>query len=208
MDDIEKIKEKVEESKKAESTEIAERKEDNPVATVNIPKIEFEIDTKKSYSEQAKDVVGVMATQKALQDEGLVKDITEKKKDELKENADKTLKEEKVKGKNAETELQKANYGVYEGVATYAGIKKPLPNLMQKILFTILSILQTLWLIVFGTGTSIINITLDCLNGIITKLSEVAKAARLLFFVLITVGLVSVIALIVVHYLRKAGIIN
>lgn len=206
MDDIEKITEKVEESKKEETTEITEKAKDDSV-TVKVPKIEFELDKKKSYSEQAKDVVGVMATQKALEDEELVKEITEKKKDELKESASKTLKEEKTKGKDAETKLQQANYGVYEGVATYAGILKPLPNFMQKILFIVLSILQTLWLVIFGTGTSIINITLDCLNSMVTKISEVAKAARVLFFSLIAVGFILIIALIAIHFLRKANII-
>lgn len=207
MDDIEKIEEKVEESKKAESAEIVEKKEEEAVA-VSVPTIEYEVDKSKTFSEQAKDVVGVMATKKALEDEQLVKDITERKKDELKESADKTLKEEKAKGKDAETKLQHANYGVYEGVATYAGIKKPLPNIMQKILFAILSFIQTVFLVLIGTPVSVINIIADCINSIVKKLSEIAKSARILVVSLLGLGVISLIIFVIIQLLRRYGIIT
>ena len=72
--------------------------------------------------------------------------------------------DKKAESKKSDIKLQEADYGVFSGVATYAGIKKPLPLKMQKILFTILSAIQTLWLLFIGTLTSIATITCDCFD--------------------------------------------
>ena len=52
---------------------------------------------------------------------------------------------EKAKAKRADVEMQNAEYESFSGVATYAGIKKPLPKKMQKVLFTTLSFFQMIW---------------------------------------------------------------
>ena len=74
------------------------------------------------------------------------KTALEEYKEELKENATANLKEEKAKSKKADINLQSAEYGVFEGVATYAGIKKPLPKKMQSVLYTVLAFLQMILL--------------------------------------------------------------
>lgn len=155
MDDIKEIR------------AVVKKNEEQPsIIDTEVPKLKVELDKDKTYTEQAKDLVGVMATQKAIEDEDLVKDITEAKKEELRTGADANLKEEQAKAKTAEKTLQEANYGVYEGVATYAGVKKPLPKGMQRVLFSILSFFQIVVLILVGTPTSIINILADCVDSI------------------------------------------
>lgn len=170
-------------------------------------KMKVELDKTKSYTEQAKDLVGVVATKKAIEDEELVDDITETKKDELRTSAEASLKEEQAKSKTAERALQEANYGVYEGVATYAGIKKPLPKGMQKVLFAILAAVQIVVLVTIGVPTSIVNIIADCIDSIIKKLSSIAKSARVLVVSLIVLGAVALLAYVVVTVLKNYNII-
>ena len=118
------------------------------------PQIKMEIDTKKSYGEQAKEAVDFLATKNAIADEKLGDELTQKKKEELKTSAEASLQKEKAKAKLAEVEIQKAEYGTFEGVATYAGIKKPLPQKYQTILFAILMFAQAPFQILFGIFTT------------------------------------------------------
>ena len=192
MDDIKEIR------------AVVKKNEEQPsIIDTEVPKLKVELDKDKTYTEQAKDLVGVMATQKAIEDEDLVKDITEAKKEELRTGADANLKEEQAKAKTAEKTLQEANYGVYEGVATYAGVKKPLPKGMQRVLFSILSFFQIVVLILVGTPTSIINILADCVDSIFKKLSSIAKSARVLVVSLLVIGVVALVTYIVITTLQK-----
>lgn len=174
----------------------------------NIPKLQLKTDDQRTYAEQAKDVVGVMATQSAIQDEALVQKVAEKKKEELLNAAEATLKKEKAENKSADTELQKANYGVYQGVANYAGIAKPLPQKMQNVLFVMLSVIQTIFLIIFGVPTSIFNIIADCIDAIIAKLSNIAKSSRWCILILFFVFILALGAYVILSLLKKYNIIQ
>jgi hypothetical protein len=132
---------------------------------------------------RAKDIVGVMATQEAIKDEELKKGITDRRKSALLNSADADMKREEAENKQADILLQEANYGVYNGVATYAGIKKPLPQKMQKLLFTILSAFQLLLLIAIGFPISVVNILLDSVDSVIEKMSKVTRSARIIVLV-------------------------
>lgn len=191
MEDLKKLMEK-------NAGDLIEKK-DNQDAEV----FTYKPNEDKSLKDQAKDFVGTMAVSNAVKDEKLVEDLTEKAKEELKENATANLKEEKAKSKQADITLQSAEYGVFEGVATYAGIKKPLPKKMQAILFSILCGIQTIVLIVFGTPVSIVNILLDCADSIVKKMSSVAKSAVWLV-VVVAIGIAIAITLIV---LKNKGVI-
>lgn len=171
-------------------------------------KINFQIDTSKSYDEQASELVGVMATQHAINDAELVNDITENKKQELKHNAEAHLKDKKAESKKADIKLQEADYGVFSGVATYAGIKKPLPLKMQKILFTILSAIQTLWLLLIGTITSIATITCDCCDSVVKKIGSIAKSARVLVLSALSLGGIALTIYVIISLLQKYNVIG
>lgn len=168
--------------------------------------IEFQVDKTKSYSEQAKDLVGVKATEKALEDEELAKNVTDRKKAEILNHADAHLKQEEAENQKAETTLQAAKYGVYEGVANYAGIKKPLPQKMQNILFTILSAVQTILLIVFGIPVSIINIVADGIDSVVKKLSNITKSARWIVLAALGGVVAWIVFRVIKHFLENAGI--
>lgn len=169
--------------------------------------IKFNIDPNKSYSEQAKDIVGLNATAKAISDENLAKDVTDRKKAEILNYADANLKKEEAENKKADIQLQEANYGVHSGVADYAGIKKPLPSKMQAILFTILSVIQTIFLIAIGVPISIINICADGIDSVVKKLGTLTKSAMWIVLVLIALGVIWAAIYVVKFFLLKFGII-
>lgn len=203
MDSMEKIRAFIEGDEKSESsTDVAVKEDGKPI--LKTPDLKPPaLDETKSYSEQAKDLVGVMATQNAINDDGLVDDVTDKKKEELKANASANLKQEQAKAKHADKTLQEANYGVYEGVATYAGVKKPLPQGMQNVLFVILAMFQIVVLILVGVPTSIINIIADCIDSVIKKLASIAKSARILVISLLIIGVVSLVAYIIYTLVQR-----
>lgn len=141
--------------------------------------------------------VRLRSTEIAVMDEGVVGDLVEKRKEELKKRADAHLKNEEAESKKADIQLQEANYGVYSGVATYAGIKKPLPAKMQNILFTILSVFQTIFLIVLGIPVSIINMLADGTDSVVKKLCGITKSAMWIVLLCLFVALVVLIVFVV-----------
>jgi hypothetical protein len=201
MEDIDKIIEQrakeLVESGKVDEAAVAKFK----------PTIDLKIDGEKAYSEQAKDIVGVKATENALMDEELAKSVTDRKKAELLNYADANLKKEEAENKTADILLQKATYGEYEGVATYAGIKKPLPQKMQNILFAILSAFQTILLILLGLPISAINIIADGVDSIVKKLEMLTKSARRIVLAVIVLGAAYILLLIIKSLLQANGII-
>jgi hypothetical protein len=147
--------------------------------------------------EELKKLVHIRSTELAVTDDGLVGDLVGKKKEELKNSADAHLKQEKAENKKADIQLQEANYGVYSGVANYAGIKKPLPQKMQNILFSILSVFQTIFLIVFGIPISIINMLADGTDSVVKKLCGITKSAMWIVLLCLFVALVVLIVFLV-----------
>ena len=172
------------------------------------PQIKMEIDTTKSYGEQAKEAIDFMATKKAIEDEQLGDELTQKKKEELKTNADANLQKEKAKAKRADVEMQNAEYDSFSGVATYAGIKKPLPKKMQKVLFGTLGAVQMVLLLIISIPTSIFNIIADAVNSVVEKLSSIAKSARVLVLSLCAVGAIAAVIYIGTQLLEKYNIIG
>lgn len=160
---------KLEEFVEQRATELVESAKKTEALTANREE--------KSFAEIAKEHIGAMTTLKAIQDQGLQEAITDKRKEEILATADTELKREAVKNKEVDIQLQEADYGVYIGVATYAGIKKPLPQKMQNVLFFILSIIQTIFLVVLGVPISIINMTADGVDSVVKKLAGLTKSA-------------------------------
>lgn len=202
MDEIER---KIREQAKAIVEAKEAPKEQSAVEAFN-QKLEFKFDATKSTNEQAKDIVDVKATAKAIEDEELTRGVTDRKKAEILNHADAHLKKEEAENKKAEILLQEANYGVYNGVATYAGIKKPLPQKMQKLLFTMLSAFQLLLLIAIGFPISVVNILLDSVDSVIEKMGNVTRSARIIVLFALIGFLGWIIFLFVKSFLAQKGI--
>ena len=125
---------------------------------INVPTLQFELDKSKNFNEQAKDIVGAMATAKAIEDDKLVKNVTEAKKDELTSKAEADAKVEKAKNKEAEKTLQDKTFGIYQGVASYIGLKRPLPEKMLKYLMCLIQPIVGIFIVMIGVPIAIISI--------------------------------------------------
>lgn len=163
--------------------------------------LQFEVDKSKSFNEQAKDMVGAIATKQAIEDAELQKDITDAKKKELKNNAEKELKKE-------QESLQEAEYGVYKGIASYAGIKKPLPQKYQKILFFMYMVLLFPFQVTVGSVFCIVNYFADCADSFFEKLSSITKSAKTLVLSLLVLGAIAFAIYIVVNLFQKYHILG
>lgn len=166
------------------------------------------VPTTKSYDEQASDFVDAVSARKAVEDETLVDSVAQSKKKGIIHRANATLKKEEAESKNADTILQEANFNAYSGVAALAGIKKPLPQKMQVVLFTILSAVQLIIFILVGVPISVFNIVCDSVDTSFTKLASLTKAARKLVVALLGIGAVALVVFVVRFYLLRFGILS
>ena len=169
--------------------------------------IDVVLDKSKSVKDQAKDLVEVASTAKAVEDEQLVNDLTELKKKELLEGAQSNVKEEQAKGAHAEKNLQDANYGVYSGIADLIGLKKPLPNATLKALMVILQPILVVYYVIVGFITGVINITMDCINAITERFVDFTKNAKRVIIAAFIVALLVIVWLVIYWLLRKYGVI-
>ena len=92
MDELEKS---IREKAKA-VVEAQEKPTEQSAVDVFNQKLEFRFDTTKPPEEQAKDIIGVKATAKAIEDEDLTKGVTDRKKAEILNHADAHLKKEEA----------------------------------------------------------------------------------------------------------------
>lgn len=170
----------------------------------------FKVDDKKTLNEQAKEIVDVLVVQEVIKDEKVREELKEHKAEEFRSRAEASKKAEQSKSKDEEKNLQKANYGVYEGVASYAGIKRSLPNKMQTILMIPLQIIVGIWLFVCGSATAVINVFLDCTNSIVEKFGQLAdnskKIIKNVAVITIIVGAILGIYFVIRAVLTKYGI--
>ena len=94
--------------KKAKAVvEAQEKPTEQSAVDVFNQKLEFRFDTTKPPEEQAKDIIGVKATAKAIEDEDLTKGVTDRKKGEILNHADAHLKKEEAENKKADTLLRR-----------------------------------------------------------------------------------------------------
>lgn len=167
---------------------------------VKVPILNFELDKTKSFNDQAKDIVGAMATAKAIEDEKLVKDVTAAKKDELTSKAEADAKNEKAKNKDAEKKLQESTFGIYEGVASYIGLKRALPEKMLKILMAFIQPMLGLFIFAIGLPIGIIAIIMDGINVLAEKFAQISENAKRIVKALWWIALIA-IALLVINFL-------
>jgi hypothetical protein len=160
-----------------------------------------------TLAEKAKQVVDATAIAAAIQDEQLQDELKARKTTEILARADAETKGEQAKSRTADIALQEADFGVYSGVANYAGIKKPLPKKMQNVLFFILGIVQTFFLVLIGVPISIFNMLVDGLDSIVKKLASISKSAMWISLVALIGIAIMVLIAFVKFSLQNFGII-
>lgn len=196
LDDIEK---RIEEKK----LELAIKEKDSfkSIDKISVSDIKMKIDNDKDVEAQAKDVVGALATVSAIQDEGVRKEITDKKAEELVHEAEKKANEAKEQAINAETEVQKAQRNLYEAVLNTFGIYKHLPRGLMKILVWIFSPIYVALSLIIGLPCGFVKVLIDNLDGIVCRYEKtedgVKPKLKVIFWIIFALAVVASICLTV-----------
>lgn len=195
MDDIiEDIQEK----------EIEPVKEKKSLSKVSVDDIEFQLDTSKTYEEQAEDLVGAMATAKAVSNEETAKDIADKKAEELKAKADEKLKQAQTNQTTAEVNKQEAERLKNEAVLSTFGITKHLPDWLLKIMVILFSPIYILLTIIIGIPCGVVKVLIDNIDNILVRYETAKTTNKPKIKVTVWIVLVLVILCIVALTILKA----
>lgn len=174
---ISEIKDEMEKQKKAEIATISDR-ETKSIAEIGLNDIRLKLDTDKSYTEQAEDVVGMMATAKAISDENTQEQLAQHKKEELVDKATAKVKKAKEEVVKAETEVQKAEKEAYEGILETFGFFKHLPHWLTKIIVGALTPFFILIGFIIGIPCGFVKILIDNIDGIICRYQRAEDTSK------------------------------
>ena len=131
--------------------------------------ITYKVDTEKSFEQQAEDIVGAMATAKAVSDKTTAEDIAEKKSQELKTKAETKLKDAQTQDIKATTEMQEAKRQKYEAVLETFGIKKHLPDYLLQIMVWLFTPIYIVLAIIIGIPCGVIKVLIDNIDNILVR---------------------------------------
>lgn len=165
-EDIKELEKEIEERKAA--AQIVEQ-ETKSITDISVEDIKFKIDNSKSMEEQAEDIVGAMATAKAVQDEDTAQSLAEKKAEELKAKASAKEKKAQAAEFTAETQRQEAERSLYEAVLETFGIFKHLPKWLMKTLVLIFSPIYVALNLIIGVPCGIVKTLIINVDGIICR---------------------------------------
>lgn len=177
------------------------------LSEMSVDDIQFRLDTSKSYEEQAEDLVGAMATAKAVSDEETAKDIADKKAEELKAKADEKLKKAQTNQTNAQVDKQEAERLKNEAVLSTFGITKHLPDWLLKTMVIMFSPIYIVLTILIGIPCGIVKVLIDNIDNILVRY-ETAKAQgkpkiKVTIWIILVLVVLGVIALTVLKALGK-----
>ncbi|MGN0805361.1 MAG: hypothetical protein ACI4MS_08265 [Candidatus Coproplasma sp.] len=177
------------------------------IANVSVNDIEFTLDKSKSYEEQAEDVVGAMATARAVADEKVAKDLAEKKAEELRSKASAKLKQAETDDINAETEKQEAERKLYEAVLETFGIKKHLPKWLMSALVVIFTPIYIILSLIIGVPCGIVKTVIDNVDNIICRYESAEEKSKpkikITIWILLVLLILAAVGLVVLKCLGK-----
>ncbi|MGN0805251.1 MAG: hypothetical protein ACI4MS_07700 [Candidatus Coproplasma sp.] len=189
--------------------EISAPKQDEKksIANVNVNDIEFTLDKSKSYEKQAEDVVGAMATARAVSDEKVAKDLAEKKAEELRSKASAKAKQAETADINAETEKQEAERKLYEAVLETFGIRKHLPKWLMNSLVVIFTPIYIVLSLIIGVPCGIVKTVIDNVDNIICRYESADEKSKpkikVTIWILLVLIILAAVGLIVLKCLGK-----
>lgn len=180
--------------------------ENNELINSSSLNLEITLDKTKSFEDQAQDVATIVSTKKALEDEKLIDELSDFKKEELSEAAKANLKKSQAKSKDAEKELQKSIFGVYDGLASYIGLQRDLPKAMLKVLMFFIQPILGLVLLVIGLVVGIVNIILDGINSVVDKFEKLAGLTKKIVLSLFWIAAVFMFFIVIIKILEYFNI--
>ena len=190
-----------------ENLPIAVEDSTKAITQVSIDDVKFSLDKSKTYEEQAEDIVGAVATAQAVTNEETVREITEKKSEELKAKASRKLKDAQAQDIDAETVRQEAERKKYEAVLSTFGITKHLPNWLLKILVFLFTPVFIVLCILIGIPCGVIKVLIDNIDNILVRYETAETASKpkikvTIWIILIVSALIGIV-LTVLKFLNK-----
>lgn len=164
--------EKEQEQKQETAVQVANMTEKS-IADVTLKDVHFKLNTDKTYEEQAEDVVGVMATVKAVEDKDTVDALASAKQSELIDKQYTKVKQAKKQSIEAETEIQKAEWDTYKVLFDTFNINSHLPKWLQKIVVSILTPFYLVFVLAIKVPCGFVRMLIDGIDGIIDRKSVV-----------------------------------
>lgn len=148
------------------------------IADVTLKDVHFKLNTNKTYEEQAEDVVGAMATAKAVEDKGTVDALATAKQSELIDKQYTKVKQAKKKSIEAETEIQKAEWDTYKVLFDTFNINSHLPKWLQKIVVSILTPFYLVFVLAIKVPCGFVRMLIDGIDGIICRYERADERTR------------------------------
>lgn len=179
--------------------------EKKAIGELSVNDIEFTLDKSQSYEKQAEDVVGAMATARAVSDEKVAQDLTEKKAEELRAKASTKAKQAATDDIKAETEKQKAERERYEAVLQTFGNNKHLPQWLLVLLVVIFSPIYIVLSLVIGVPCGAVKVLIDNIDNIICRYEDADAKSKPKIKVTIWI-LLGLVILAVVGFVILKGI--
>lgn len=162
-----------------EKTAIAVAEERKSITDVSAKDIQFKLDGSKTMEQQAEDVVGAMATAKAVQDEHTAQELSAKKSEELKAKAETKRIQAETDETKAVVDRQEANRLKNEAVLQTFGINKHLPDWLLRIMVVLFSPLYILLSFIIGVPCGVVKVLIDDIDNIfVTYENTEAKGKR------------------------------
>lgn len=196
----------IEEIKK-ELSETANPVERKALGEISVNDIEMTLDKTKSYEEQAEDVVGAMATARAVSDEKVAQELSEKKAEELKAKASQKAKQAVTDDINAETEKQEATRKLYEAVLETFGVKKHLPQWLMRTMVFIFTPIYIILSLIIGIPCGCAKTIIDNVDNIICRYESAAQTSKpkikVTIWVLLVLLILATAAVITLKCLNK-----
>ena len=203
MDEIRAyVESKKDEPANEETTAVAEVKEGKSITELSANDIKIKLDESKSMEAQAEDVVGAIATAKAVQDENVAKELSDKKAEELIAKAEAKKKAAQTAETKAEVEKQEANRRKNEAVLQTFGINKHLPDWLLNVMVLLFSPIYIVLTIIIGIPCGVVKVLIDDIDNILVTYENAEaqgkrkiKATVWLLLILALIGLGLVITL-------------
>lgn len=174
MTDFDELKEKQEQEKAL----AVQSETEKSIADISLKDIHFKVDSDKSYEEQAKDVVGAMATAKAVQDQSTIDALAKGKQDELIGEQQSKVEQKKAEFIEAKTDTQKAEYNSNEALFRTFTILSHLPKWLQTIVVPLLTPFYIIGILIINVPCGFVRMLIDAIDGIICRYEKADERTR------------------------------
>lgn len=179
MIDFDKLEQEQAEAKAKEKTiQSVVQTSDKSIADVSLKDVKFKLDSNQTYEQQAKDVVNVIATVKAVEDEATVQALAKGKQDELIGEQQSKVKKTQKDFINAQTEVQKAEYDSNKALFDTFNIISHLPKWLQMIVVPLLTPFYLIGVLVIKVPCGFVRMLIDGIDGIICRYEKADERTR------------------------------